>query len=260
MRKFIILMLVMASVYFCSAQSRVNESRQTKGYHEFPEIDNKTKKLKTDTSGQVITQDVGDKVQFTIEDDKGSSEYYIIYFWEYDTSDVKYHQLNYDTLGKAKYFGILKTDLDVLSRKIYRTVAPTIGAMTLPFKYRPQSGKFEKTFTVGLTGGITINPWWVGDHTFSILAGVSATTATLDKYNTDPAAGITDPSDRAAIAFSMGFFYKWENLQIGFSAGIDNILDNEIVKWKYQSKGWLSFGIGISLFTANEVNNPGTNK
>jgi hypothetical protein len=113
---------------------------------------------------------------------------------------------------------------------------------------------------MGVTGGVTWNPWRVGEHTFSLLGGIAASTATLDKYNTDPAAGIQDPSDRTSILFSLSFLYQWQHLQIGVSVGIDNILDNEIVKWKYQGKRWFSFGIGISLFTSNEVKNPGTNK
>jgi hypothetical protein len=131
--------------------------------------------------------------------------------------------------------------------------------MTLPFKYRPQTGKFEKTFALGVTGGVTWNPTRVNTHTFSLLGGISASSATVDKYTSNPAANIVDPTDRLAVTFSGSFLYQWQNLQFGISGGIDNILDNEIVKWKYQGKGWMSFGIGVSLFTANEIKSPGKN-
>lgn len=48
----------------------------------------------------------------------------------------------------------------------------SVAALTFPFKYRPQSGKFEPTFGIGVSGGVTINPWRFNEHTFSMLAAL----------------------------------------------------------------------------------------
>ena len=92
-----------------------------------------------------------------------------------------------------------------------------------------------------------------------MLLGVGASSVTVNQYNTDPAAGITEASDRAAVTISLNFMYEWNNLQIGISSGVDNLFDNESVKWNHQGNIWFSIGVGIALFSKSEVTSPGTN-
>jgi len=242
------------------SQSKVGEDRQTILPYDFQEYD-RSKREKRVTNGQeeIETAPVG--ARFTIIDETTIEDSYIIYFWTWQKDSARQKALNFEegSTTEIKYFTVLKSRLDVVSKRIYRMWSPTIGALTFPFKYRPQNGKFETTFGIGVTGGVTWNPWRTNEHTFSLLGGISASSARVDQYSTDPAANVTDPSERTSVTFSLGIVYQWERLQIGVSAGIDNLLDNEILKWRYQGKPWLTVGIGIGLFAASEITTPGKN-
>ncbi len=191
---------------------------------------------------------------------------YIISFWDWSSDPThvaefaKYSTFNYDAAkSQHRYFLISKTDIDIYSRQRFRQYSPLMGTISFPFKYRPQTGKFEKTFSLSLTGGIRIDPKRRNENTFSFLFGAGPSSVTVDKYNTDAGSNITDPSERTAVTLSLSFMWQWERLQLGLSGGMDNLLDNEVLKWKYQGKPWFSVGVGVALFSNNEVKSPGTN-
>jgi hypothetical protein len=54
-----------------------------------------------------------------------------------------------------------------------KSVKPVVGLLAYPFKYRPQSGKFEKAFTISAAGGVSI-PLNEDGHTLLALASVGA--------------------------------------------------------------------------------------
>ena len=129
-----------------------------------------------------------------------------------------------------------------------------------PFRLRTQhDDKFEKSFSLSLCGGIKYNPWKTNEHTISMLFGVGASSVTLTKSNTGPNSGITENIEAGALTFSLSLMYEWERLQIGISMGMDNLFDNDNIRWKYQSDPWLSFGVGVSLFSKSEITSIGTN-
>jgi hypothetical protein len=66
--------------------------------------------------------------------------------------------------------------------------------------------------------------------------------------------------EAGAATLSLHFMYQWKSLQFGLSAGTDNLLDNEVVRWRYQGSVWMSVGIGVVLFVDNEIKTPGTNR
>lgn len=240
------------------SQSKVGEDRQTSWAWNFQEYEPSSKTERVTAAGKSQVQNIPEGSRFTIVDEITLPDQYIIVFWQWEKNATNRANINFESDGNAvKYFTIPKHELDVVSDRIYRIWSPSVGALTFPFKFRPQSGKFEPTFSIGISGGVTWNPWRYNEHTFSLLVGISASSARVDQYSTDPP--VPDPSERAAVTTSLGFLYQWERLQIGISAGIDNLLDNEVLHWRYQGKGWISFGVGISLFSASEIKSPGKN-
>ena len=260
MKKMLLFATCLLAFLSLYSQTKVDESRRTKFPGFFQEYNRNAKQPRVDVASNPVLQSIDANSTFTITDETTLTEYYIVYFWEWTKDQNKKEAINLEAdKSTIKFFVIPKKDLDIVSVKIYRRWSPTVGALTFPFKYRPQGGKFETTFALGVAGGVTWNPGRLNKHTFSALLGVAASSALVDQYSTDPVANITEQSERTAITFSGSFVYQWERLQVGFSVGIDNLLDNEVLKWQYQSKPWLSLGIGISLFTANEVTVAGSN-
>ncbi len=133
--------------------------------------------------------------------------------------------------------------------------SPTVGTSIYPFKYRPQSGKFEKSFTLSALGGTNIRLGSADSKSsLAILLGVGASSVTVRPDDVDTAAKITESKDLGALTFSLNVIYSWDFLQIGVSTGFDHLFDNEHTNWTYQDRGWLSFGIGLNLFKASDGN------
>lgn len=257
--KQICVTLLMSCLSLFAFSQRVNESWQTLWSWNFDEYNPPTANIRVDAAGTHVTRNIPSGSRFTIVDETTLADYYIVFFWRYPDA-IKRANFNYETDGiSVKYFLVLKRQLESIAKQIFNRYQITGGAVTFPFKYRPQSGKFETTFAIGGTVGFRWNPWRFNEHTFSLLGGVAASSAKVDKYSTDPAAGITDPSDRASVTFLGSLFYQGGRFQIGISAGIDNLLDNEIPNWRYQGRGWISFGLGVGLFSTGEIKSPGKN-
>ena len=128
-------------------------------------------------------------------------------------------------------------------------VTPLAGAFSFPFKYRPQKDVIETSLSLSGVGGVNID---LGNsHAIGILAGVGPSSITLNQNNTDTSAHITSSTSRAAMTFSLSALYQFDQLQFAFSIGTDKNLDNTTDKWIYQSKLWLSFGIGFKIFVVS---------
>lgn len=255
-RVFALMIFVFCTTTFW-AQSKVGESWKTTMPRDFQEY-NRVSKIARVSGGAATTQSVPSGAKFTIYDETSLADHYIIYFWLWPSGNAYQASLNFETGGSSqiKYFVIRKDELELFARRLYRIAEPTLGALTFPFKYRPQNGKFETTFGIGASGGVTFNPYGQIEHQISFLLGVGSSSARVDQYNTDPAANITTPSERTAITFSLNAVYQWQRLQIGLSMGFDNILDNEELKWRQQGKPWFSIGIGVNIFTIGEGKAP----
>jgi len=184
---------------------------------------------------------------------------FIVYFWNYK-DPTKYNDYNYDVGEKEYRFFLIPDNLiNLVSEKIYKTFSPVVGSFTFPFRLRTQhDDKFEKSFSLSVSGGPRYNPWLTNEHTFSLLFGVGASSVTLTKSNTGPNSGITENIEAGALTFSLSLMYEWERLQIGISMGMDNLFDNDNIRWKYQSELWFSFGVGVSLFSKSEISQIGT--
>lgn len=181
---------------------------------------------------------------------------YVISFWDWNanTNPTKRATFNYNAVnGNHLFFIIPKKDFLVTTR-VYKKWSPVLGILTFPFKYRPQTGVFEKTFSLSIAGGFNrlfsrINP----DHSFAFTAAVGASSATLTPDNTRYDSGITENTDKAAVTLSFNVIYIFERLQIAGSIGIDNLLDGgNKIGWDYNGRGWFSLGIGANIFSQDK--------
>lgn len=250
----IILFLCLSNL--CQAQSLVGQSRRLKFPMTIAEYDYDNHKPLTDNSNKAIRQSAKALSRFTIYEENDNS--YIIYFWNYSSEESK-KKYNVNESNNQKYFSIPKADLFIKTQEIFKKWSPNYGVLNFPFKYRPNDGSFEKTFSLSFSGGPKFNPWWTNEHTFSVLLGCGASSVSLNQFNTDPSSKITNDTDRPAVTGSISLVYQWNNLQFGFSAGKDAIFTNRVDKWANQGKTWFSFAIGVAIFNDNKITEPGSN-
>ncbi len=153
--------------------------------------------------------------------------------------------------SKQKYL-VAKSDVAADVEGATKKIIPLVGAFSFPFKYRPQSGILETSFSLSMVGGARFTLNEDNKQYFSALLGIGSSSIMLNKDNTALSAGITDNTSRAALTFSLSFLYQWDQLQLACSVGIDNNLDNRKDKWQYQSKPWLTIGLGFDIFKPQE--------
>lgn len=257
--KGILTIFLIISVFFTDLFSQgIGENRITKIPLTLEEYSMKTDNIKS-ARGKTIVKAIKENSKFVITGKDNGGDY-IVYFWNFEDQS-KYIEFNYDVLNTEYRFFLIPGDvINIVTEKIYKTISPVVGSFTFPFRLRTQhDDKFEKSFSLSLCGGIKWNPWKTNEHNFSMLFGVGASSVTLTKANTAASSGITENIEAGALTFSISLMYEWERLQIGFSMGMDNLFDNENIKWKYQSDPWLSFGVGVSLFSKSEITSIGTN-
>ena len=127
-------------------------------------------------------------------------------------------------------------------------VAPIVGAFTFPFKYRPQTGIFEPSLSLSGAIGVSI-PFKKsgGNASIAFLGSFGPSSITLSKNNSTD----TGTTTRSSATSAFTVLGQWNKIQIAVSVGIDDNLDNSTDKWIYQSKPWVSFGFGYSIFTSN---------
>lgn len=214
----------------------------------------------------------------TIPETKNSPKYYIISFppWskekvtEYKNNSLKTANgsikrgANIDTVyfvpsrnteefsvvnDQKIYFRISEAQLDRIATKIKPIAEPMIGAMTFPFKFRMDKEGMFFTKDISLTGlgGIKFNCRKVKDLSVSIYTGIGLTSVALNPSNTDST--LTETTNRAGASIPIGILLQWKMLQVGVSTGFDLLSKESRDNWRFHGKPWLSFGIGISIFT-----------
>ena len=181
---------------------------------------------------------------------------------ESSSNYVKASKYNFDFSKPAdnlRYFRILKTALDIFATEIVSRWSPTVGGVTLPFKYRYQGGEFKKDLSISSMGGWKRAINTTGTQSLTFLLGIGLSSVGLDSLNTK--GKITEAQDRSAVSLSGGIVYQWDRLQIGFFTGYDWLTTPNRDNWSYDGKNWFSIGIGVSLFNEDKAaKNEGKNE
>jgi hypothetical protein len=142
------------------------------------------------------------------------------------------------------------SEADLFSAKQTITFSAIGGAFTFPFKYRPQNGVLEPSLSLSGVAGIQCSLDKNNDASLSFLLGFGP--SSINVNNTNSADTNTANSTHSAATLSFTILGQWNNVQLAISTGIDNNLNNSTDKWIYQSKPWLSLGIGFNIFTSNK--------
>jgi hypothetical protein len=172
----------------------------------------------------------------------------------FDTS--YYFDLNYNAYtGAERYFRISSEQLDTSAEPLAAAATPIVGAMVMPFKFRPQTGDFTKDVTLSGMGGASFSLNRSIHHSLGVLVGLGITSATLTPNNSK----LTETQDRSAITLSFGTLYQWDRLQVGLLLGTD-ILGEGNASWRYNKKVWYAAGIGFNIFNPEEAKAKSTGK
>jgi hypothetical protein len=146
-----------------------------------------------------------------------------------------------------RYFLIKKDNLANQANELKQTVTPVMGAATLPFKWRHQTGDFNKDITLSGLGGISLNSNRVQDFHLNVLVGIGISSVTLDSSNTE--GKVKESMEGSAITIPFGIVAEWKKAQIGVFTGWDFISNRNSNNWIYHRKNWISIGIGYSIFS-----------
>jgi hypothetical protein len=194
------------------------------------------------------TQLVFQDMNFTIVNQPAGGAGYVIMIGEFDPKkDANSYNL-YNFRGSSQvYFLINTVAIDNISQQIFPEFSPQFGAISFPFKYRPQSGVFEPTFSLSAAGGVRYDRKQENNFTWLGLIGIGASSVQVDPSNSQATAS----SQLAAVTLSLSIMAQWKTVQFGISSGIDNILSGNSEKWVSQGKPWLSIGVGLTIFSNN---------
>lgn len=245
-------MLVLLS-YAAPAQQGVDGQNRQLNHSKIlrranPHSDTTYKELKTGIPATVVRTNLEGGTKFTIVDETLSD--YVLTVWNYGDPEKDGRYSEDSVTGETYFYLIPKNELDKISKILYKRWSATYGVTSFPFKYRPQTGVFEPTFSLSATGGVKYNfDRTNDDYSISFLLGVGPSSVSLTKDNTAPWSGVTTSTQSSAVTLSFGMVFQMERVQIGLSLGMDSKLDGNREEWIYQGKDWLSLGIGLSLFS-----------
>jgi hypothetical protein len=130
------------------------------------------------------------------------------------------------------------------------------GVMTLPIKARLGNGDdrffdVEENLNLGFTFGLRHQLPGVKEQALNYLLGVSIARVRADSISLKNNFKAPQSSVASALMFSGGVLYQYETFQIGIFVGFDNVMGELGRNWKFQSRPWIGFAVGVSLFSRN---------
>lgn len=185
-------------------------------------------------------------------------EYVIIRFWEWRDPDTtllnKYSVVAMNQAAGQEFYLLSQSDFDYKTQARY-SLRPdfTMGTVLIPLKLRSKPFTFSPSITLGPAAGarFRLSPYTTHNF-FNILGSFGITHLPLDSIQTQGV--INQTSDRAAVTLSLGSVFEFSNAQIGIFIGWDYVSDNELLRWRYQGKPWLSIGLGYSILSRGSNN------
>ena len=170
-----------------------------------------------------------------------------------------YFIYNKDTAKKIveieqKFFKVSQSDIQEVAQNRNRIATSlSVGVINFPMKLRIQrGGDWESSFNFGAGAGLTFRHRAYRTFKHSIITGYSNSTVGLDSAtvssNHDK---LKDFKDFQAFSFSLGYLVQYESIQAGIFFGFDHLRKSaqQMFSWKFQSRPWVSIGIGVAIFT-----------
>ncbi|NOT38587.1 MAG: hypothetical protein HOP11_14540 [Saprospiraceae bacterium] len=153
----------------------------------------------------------------------------------------------------SKYYLIKKADFDYkASEDDFKKWGLAVGNVIAPIKLRMTPFTFSKDFSIGPTFGVKFSPGSESTVSYNFLSSFGVTGITLDDYNTND--DIDEPQEVIAFTLSLGIMIEHKAFQFGIFSGIDLLNSNNEYSdsYIYNSKPWVSFGFGYSIFNSGE--------
>jgi len=154
---------------------------------------------------------------------------------------------------------ISKTSLDNLSPEYYKYRSDIVlGALTLPFKFRPKLGNQAPSL---IDGSFNVGPyfgwkWRLGNQRPFYLSTIISGGVTSMTYNSANNSGITD-SEKAETGFGFqyctGVVFDLYKVQLGIVGGADAGMGDLSNTFKYQNRLWFAFSLNFN-FLAPKTN------
>lgn len=170
---------------------------------------------------------------------------------EYKKLDIKAGDLG----SNQRYFLAKIEDVRKYAQKMVRHEGSiAVGAISLPFKYRPQKNHsdFSGAFNFGLGAGYQFPHYEFSKWTVSILAAFTISTVNLDSSSAQKnQSQLSANNTFNPFSVSAGILFQYDKVQAGFFVGLDhlNSANQEKYEWIYQDKAWFSVGFGYSIFS-----------
>lgn len=198
-------------------------------------------------------------------------------FWEYKQGKQKQPKNNSDSLvseeyqfinmetSADRYFAIKIKDLDEKTQEYFGMSKNfTYGITLIPFKLRFGGGdkdfQYGEGFSLGLNAGVEFNLRSRKEQSVSVLAGIAASTVSVDSESTNNYIEEDKVTTSGAFTPSLGIVYAYERFQIGAFVGWDIIGGALGENWIYNKKPWLGLGLGFTIFQKNKTEGSGKQK
>ena len=151
---------------------------------------------------------------------------------------------------------------------LYNSKSLDLGALTIPFKYRPGFTKNDieikddvvANFNIGVYGGYKLTKYrlrnksgtYVNETPSSLRIGpfLNLSTTTLDSVTTTVG---TEPMKKdnkqniAVLSTGLGLMYDIKGVQFGIYGGWDVGMGSDAKNWNYNKRFWWGFGVGYKL-------------
>lgn len=161
----------------------------------------------------------------------------------------------YDSAWYVRYFLISSGDLDLFCDEYQRGLEATLGAVTLPFRYRTGTKEFSKDVSLSGMGGGSFA--FNNNFRTSFLIGVGLSDVTIDSTNTEGKQ--IESINASALTLSMGIVFQFKAVQAGIFVGVDNLSDSNKYNWNGHGKPWIGIGIGLSIYSESSNAEEGKN-
>lgn len=177
--------------------------------------------------------------------------------------DPNFKKFNRDE-SKQKYFRVKKeliTTQATLDEMVGGSLA--FGVINFPFKFRLQDeGDFSGAFNLGAAVGYKLPHKYSGKFNVSFLLASSLSLVNADETTVSSNEADLESFNNqfSAVSVSGGLMLEYGKVQAGVFVGLDYVRKavQEHFDWRYHGKPWVSFALGISIFSTEKVRLSGT--
>ena len=156
------------------------------------------------------------------------------------------------------YFLIKVSDLAKYSTPFYQTWKKNksfvVGVQAKLLKIRLKEFDFAKDVSLSSTFGLRYRTNSKKDNFLNFVANVGVSLNDLDAEVAPKLAVGASAKDIGAFSFGLGVIREYGKIQVSFMIGKDYLSKSNQNKydWKYNGKTWISFGVGVGIFTGDD--------